>query len=199
MRVVARHAVHGRVAEQVDARVAHVHPVAGIVLHETDGAGRARALVDLELAGDADDGLVCGTHGQVEEALRVENGLRRAFEHGFHGLERGLGGDGAIQVTPHAVEHHEQRRVLADGNGNTVLVVLTVARQAELGIFDLHALRPLSTRFCALSCHPVARYHFRPGRPPRPPALPTTAARTERGRRSAGGKDNAGGGAPTMT
>ena len=67
--------------------------------------------------------LVRAAQRQVQEAERIEDGLRRVPERLDQHLDGGLGGLGAIGMTAHAVDHDEQGRVLRDRDGDAILIV----------------------------------------------------------------------------
>ncbi len=120
--VVVRHAHERAVAQQVDARVAHVRDGHAALLYKAAGGGAAHAGLAGAFLGAADDGGVGGLD-------------RRAKKH-VVGRGRGLVGDGldrdgarhlAGGVPAHAVAHGKEGRAHEEG----VLVVAT--DQAHVG------------------------------------------------------------------
>ena len=73
--------------------------------------------------------------------MRVEQGLGFGAEQVEYHLAADFRRARAEGVSAHAVHDDEQRRALARGGRGAVLVVLTVAGQADLGAFDRQALR----------------------------------------------------------
>ena len=63
------------------------------------------------------DLLVRASERQVEEPERIEERLRGVPEGLEHDSLRDLRGARAVGVAAHAVDHHEQRRMLGDGGG----------------------------------------------------------------------------------
>ena len=69
--------------------------------------------------------LVRAAERQVQEAERVEDGLRRVPEGFDQSLDGGLGGFRAIGVPTHAVDDDEQGRVFGDRDRHAILIVGT--------------------------------------------------------------------------
>ena len=80
MAVIARALEDLAVAQKVDAAVADVRPERAAVLHEADGAGGARPLLERQVRAELDHFLVRAAERQVQEAERIEDGLRRVPE-----------------------------------------------------------------------------------------------------------------------
>ncbi len=142
MAVVARARDDRAAAQVIHAAVADVRPVRLAALHQAHGAGRAGPHVHGELGADGDDRVVRAAEREVQEAERVEQGLRLGAERLEHHLAGGLGRARAPGVAAHAVHDHDERRAVGHRNGGPVLVVFAIAGQADFGEFDRHAGTP---------------------------------------------------------
>ena len=68
--------------------------------------------------------LVRTAEREMQETERIENGLRRVPERLDQRLDGGLGGFGAIGMTPHAVDDDQQGRVFGDRDRHAILIVV---------------------------------------------------------------------------
>ncbi len=129
MAVVARAHDDTTLAEVIHATVANMRPPRSVLLHEDGGAGRARPLLERQRHADAHDFLMRPAKCHVQEAQRIEQGLRgvpERFEYGFLG---DFGRAGAIGVPAHAVDHEKQSRVLGHCRNHTILVFFARSEQ----------------------------------------------------------------------
>ncbi|GMU69197.1 MAG: hypothetical protein AMXMBFR37_15290 [Steroidobacteraceae bacterium] len=137
--VVARARGDASRAQLVDAAVADVRPVGRITLHDAHRAGRARAVLERQRGAELHDLVVRAPEGQVQEADRIEQRLRRMPEGLDQHLERDVRGALAVGMTAHAVDGDQHRGVLGDCGRDAVLVVLARSDEAEFGVIDAQA------------------------------------------------------------
>ena len=109
---------------------------AGALLHQATRAGGARPLLERQRRAELDDFLVRAAEHQVQESQRIEERLRAVPEGIEHDLAGDLRGARTVGVAAHAVDDDQQRRMLGDGGGYPVLVLLAPAQKAEVGIFN---------------------------------------------------------------
>ena len=99
-------------ADHVEARITAVRPVGGVALHQAGDDGRARRVDERFLRGVAEQLVVAGDDGFLQEAQRVgERRLAVALEHRGQRLQGELRGDFAFGVAAHAVGEGEQARI----------------------------------------------------------------------------------------
>ena len=137
----------------VDAAVADVRPVGRALLHQAQRAGGARALLERQVRAERDDVLVRAAERRCRKPSGSNSGCGVLPEARGQRGARGLGGAGAVGVAAHAVDRDHERRVLADGDGDAVLVVLAVADEAEVRGFDLQ--RPFPAPAARRGCYSV--------------------------------------------
>lgn len=75
-------------------------------------------------------------NGKVQEADRVENWLRDAAKGIANGFRGELGCLGAVGVATHAIDGDQENRLLPGQHLDTILILLTVADQAEICVFN---------------------------------------------------------------
>src|SRR5580698_5413417 len=154
MTVIAGARDEAAVPMVIDAAVAHMRPPRGALLHETYRAGRARALLEGELHADAHDLLMRATEGHVQKSERIKQRLRRVPEaleqHALRELRRSR----AVGVAAHAVDHHQERRMLSYRCRDAVLILLTSPKKADIGVLDLQEAAFASVRLAPESISP---------------------------------------------
>ena len=91
--------------KKIDAAVADVRPVGAAVLHQAYGAGGARPHFERQIGTELGHFLVRTAEREMQEAERIENGLRRVPERFDQRLDGGFGRAGAIGMAAHAVDH----------------------------------------------------------------------------------------------
>jgi hypothetical protein len=134
--VVTRALRHAAAAHEVDAAVADVRPVGRVALHQADRAGGAGPLLERQLRAERDDGLVHAAQGEMQEAERVEQRLRRVPEGLDQQLLRRLCRERPVGMAAHAVHDDHQRGVFGHGDRTTILIVVAAPEEARLGVFD---------------------------------------------------------------
>jgi hypothetical protein len=137
MAVITRAREHRSVTQVIDATVAHVGPPCRGLLHEANGAGRAWANLDRQAESDLDQFLVSASEREMQKTNGVEQRLRGMPEGIDDDLARDLGSARALGVASHSIHDDEQARVLTDGYGGAILVVLSIPEETHVGIFDL--------------------------------------------------------------
>ena len=73
----------------------------------------------------------------MQKAQRIENRMRRLPERFEQRRERSLGGARSLGMTAHAVDHHQQHRLIGGRHRHPVLVLLAMADQAHIRGLDL--------------------------------------------------------------
>src|SRR6185437_11728810 len=156
--VVAAAADESPAAQVIDAAVADMAPPGGALLHETERAGGARALLEGQRRPELDDFLVRAAEDQVQEALGIEQRVRRVGEGVEHYLAGDLRGARTVGVAAHAVGHEQQRRMLRHRGGDPVLVLLAPADEADVGVLNPQEEIRASVRLWSLPLyHPGPR------------------------------------------
>ena len=125
MAVVTRALENLSTAQKIDAAVTDVRPERAAVLHQAHRAGGARPELERQVGAELHHFLVRAAERQMQEAERIENGLRRVPEGLDQRLDGGLRGLRAIGMPAHAVDDDEQGRVLGDRDGHAILIVGT--------------------------------------------------------------------------
>src|SRR5579863_9433088 len=140
-------------AQVIDAAVADVRPPGGVLLYQAHRAGGARPLLERQLRAEFDHLLVGAADGQVQEAERIEERLRRGGERFHDRLLGHLRGARTVRVSAHAVDHQQQRCVLADRGVHPVLILVAPAQQADFRVFDSQAEVHASVRLVSALYH----------------------------------------------
>lgn len=96
-------------------------------------------MLDRQRGAHFHDVVVRSPEGQVQEADRVEQRLRRVPERLDERLQRRLGSTRAVGVAAHAIDRDEHRRMFGDGGRHAVLVVVARSDEAEFGVIDAQA------------------------------------------------------------
>ena len=73
----------------------------------------------------------------MQKAERIENRMRRLPERLEQRRERGLGGARTLGVPAHAVDHHQEHRLLGGRHRHSVLILLAMADEADIRGLDL--------------------------------------------------------------
>ena len=107
------------------------------------------------MAPSFDDFLVRAAERQVQEAERIEDGLRRVPERLDQRLDGGFGGARAVGMPTHAVDHDQQGRVLGDRDGDAILIVGAITEQADFGVFDAQGVVGASDKLPRTLLHPA--------------------------------------------
>ena len=135
--VIARALEHLRLAQLIDAAVADVRPIRGGILHQAHRAGRARARFHAQANPELHDFFVRPAQRQMQEAQRIENGMRSLPERLEQGGERGFGRTRAIRMAAHAVDHDQQHGIFGGCHRDPVLIFFAVADEAHIRGLDL--------------------------------------------------------------
>jgi hypothetical protein len=127
-------------AHQVQPRIAAMRPKRGLALQHAGNDGGARRVDQGSLGGIAQQLVVAGDHGVVQEAQRVlQVGLGLALEARRQRLQRQLRGDLAFGVPAHAVGQREQARIACVAIAHAVFILLAPALAADLVDDEPHA------------------------------------------------------------
>ena len=102
----------------------------------TDGAGRARTLLDRQLSAEPHDFLVRASERQMQKTERIEQRLRCLPEGLEHDLLGHFRSARAVGVPAHAIHDHEQRGMFRNRGRDPVLILLARAEEADIGVLD---------------------------------------------------------------
>jgi hypothetical protein len=69
-------------------------------------------------------------HSEVKEPFRVEQRPARLPELTHHRPQGSLGGLRAVRVSTHSIDHCEEQRIIAPRDGDSILVLFTIADEA---------------------------------------------------------------------
>ena len=93
---------------------------------------------------------------EVQKAHRIEDGLRGMPKCLEDDLLGHLGGPGSIGMPAHAVDDHQQGRMLSDCAGDPVLVLLAPTKEADIGVVHAQEEFRTSVRIDSALYHPAA-------------------------------------------
>jgi hypothetical protein len=116
-------------------------------------AGCARTNLGRQTATEIDDRLVCTADREVQEPFGVEERPARFPELADHGAYRDLRRARAVGVAAHAVHDSEERRSIADRDGDPILVFFAIPEEAQIRVLDLQ----VSLRHAGFSCRLLSR------------------------------------------
>jgi hypothetical protein len=134
--VIARTLKHSATPQVVHAAVANVRPPCRPLLHDTDCAGRARALLERKVHAETHHVLMRTTQRHVEKAQRIEERMRCVPERFQNGLLRDLCRAGALGVATHAIDDKQQSSVLSDCRDDPVLVFFASPYERDISVLD---------------------------------------------------------------
>ncbi len=78
----------------------------------------------------------------MHESERIKNRMRNLPERFEQRRESGLGGARPLGVAAHAVDHHQEHRMIGGSDCNSVLILFAVADQADIRGLDLQCPLP---------------------------------------------------------
>ena len=131
-------------------------PPGSTLLNDTNGAGRARPVFKGKVSSELDDLFVCFAQRQVQKAHWIEEGLWGVPEGLENDLLGHLGGPGSIGMPAHAVDHDKQSTLLRDCGGDSVLVLLAPAKEADIRVIHPQEEFHTSVRLDLALYHPAA-------------------------------------------
>ena len=73
----------------------------------------------------------------MQESQRIENRMRRLPERFEQSRERGFRGARAFRMAAHAVDDHQQHRLIGGRHRDPVLIFFAVADEADIRGLDL--------------------------------------------------------------
>jgi len=193
MAVITRPGHYGALPEVIQAAVTHMGPPSRALLDNTNGTGRARPVFDGKVRPKLDDLFMCSAQCQVQKTHGIEDRLWGMPERLENDLLRHLGCPGSIGVAAHAVDNDEQSRMLRHCGGDSVLVLLAPAKEADIRVVHPQEEFRTSVRLDLALYHPAANersfrsrldnnYQHEP-----PPTLTTIASMTGFARREVSG------------
>jgi hypothetical protein len=137
--VIARAIDDAALAQVVDTAVARVREIRSIALHEHCGARRARPLLERHRRAELHHALMRIPEADMQEAVRIHQGLYGLREQLQQIGDRNLGCTLAIGMPAHAVAHHEHGGATVLAVSDAVLVVFPRTLQRDFCAFDLQA------------------------------------------------------------
>jgi hypothetical protein len=128
-------------SHEVEARITAMRPVGRIALQQAGDDGGAGRVDQRLLRGIAQQLVVAGNDGFVQEAHRVrQRRLGIALEHCGQGLQGELRGHFPFRVAAHAIGQCEQTRIARVAIAHAVFVLFAAALAADLVDGEAHVV-----------------------------------------------------------